>query len=504
VSLTGYGIVARVDRGHLVLRDAVGSEQREGRFPRIGHGIKRLVIVGCDGLISLAALRWLHDQRAAFVMLERNGKVLTAAGPSRPRDSRLRRAQALAVQSGHAVLIARYLIDRKLSAQEHIARETLTNEHVAADIASARASLQTAEAIEAIRGVEARAALAYWSAWHQLPMAFPRSALRRVPEHWRTFGARRSPLSGSPRLAVNPANAMLNYLYAILESESRIAAVVVGLDPNLGFLHVDTDARASLACDLMEAVRQSVDAYVLKWIMNEPLRREWFFEERDGNCRLMGPFAAQLSETAEAWAHAVRPVAERVAAMLAETITTAGACVESSKTGRDNPPTIKRTSQTTLAPPSAPRVCRSCGGERRKGREQCLKCQNAALSALFPRILENARAKAHRPEAQTKRADALRRNMFACAAWKPSDSPVWLTPEAYVREIQPLLSSVKTSEIARTMTVSQSYAAQVRKGQRIPHPRQWLPLAQLVEASAAAPGRSRGTIRRWRSRGVTS
>ena len=66
VSLTGYGIVARVDRGHLVLRDAVGSEQREGRFPRIGHGIKRLVIVGCDGLISLAALRWLHDQRATW------------------------------------------------------------------------------------------------------------------------------------------------------------------------------------------------------------------------------------------------------------------------------------------------------------------------------------------------------------------------------------------------------------------------------------------------------
>jgi hypothetical protein len=43
---------------------------------------------------------------------------------------------------------------------------------------------------------------------------------------------------------------MLNYLYAVLESESRLAAAALGLDPGLGVLHVDTPARDSLACDL--------------------------------------------------------------------------------------------------------------------------------------------------------------------------------------------------------------------------------------------------------------
>jgi hypothetical protein len=43
-----------------------------------------------------------------------------------------------------------------------------------------------------------------------------------------------------------------------------------------------------LACDLMEPVRREVDAYLLDWLTHEPLRREWFFEQRDGNCRLMG------------------------------------------------------------------------------------------------------------------------------------------------------------------------------------------------------------------------
>jgi CRISPR-associated protein Cas1 len=80
-------------------------------------------------------------------------------------------------------------------------------------------------------------------------------------------------------LAVNPANAILNYLYALLESEARLAAAALGLDPGIGLLHVNTDARDSLACDLMEPIRSTqVDAYLLDWLTREPLRREWFFE----------------------------------------------------------------------------------------------------------------------------------------------------------------------------------------------------------------------------------
>jgi len=51
-------------------------------------------------MVSLAALRWLADQNASFVMLERNGKVLAVTGPVCPSDARLRRAQALAHSSG--------------------------------------------------------------------------------------------------------------------------------------------------------------------------------------------------------------------------------------------------------------------------------------------------------------------------------------------------------------------------------------------------------------------
>jgi len=86
-----------------------------------------------------------------------------------------------------------------------------------------------------------------------------------VPDHWLTFGQRHSLLSKpSPRRAINPANAMLNYLYAILEAEARIAALRMGLDPGLGLLHADQRSRDSLPCDLMEPVRPKVDAFVLE------------------------------------------------------------------------------------------------------------------------------------------------------------------------------------------------------------------------------------------------
>ena len=68
--------------------------------------------------MSLAALRWLADQDAAFVMLDRDGSVLATTGPVRPSDARLRRAQALAIQSGAALQITKELIGKKLAGQE--------------------------------------------------------------------------------------------------------------------------------------------------------------------------------------------------------------------------------------------------------------------------------------------------------------------------------------------------------------------------------------------------
>ena len=255
VIMFGYGIKISVGRGHLLLEDGIGADRHRWRFSRVGHGLKRLVVIGNDGFVSLAALRWLADQDASFVMLERDGSVLATTGPTRASDARLRRSQALGFHSGAALRITRELITQKLAGQQQVARDNLRNPDISYAIGRLKAMIASAETIPEIRVLEAQAGAAYWSAWHDLPINFPRLDLTRVPEHWRTFGTRKSLLTGSPRLATNPPNAILNFLYTVLASEARLAAAALGLDPAIGVLHYDTPARDSLACDLIEPVR---------------------------------------------------------------------------------------------------------------------------------------------------------------------------------------------------------------------------------------------------------
>src|SRR5690349_8135078 len=65
VTLFGYGIKISVERGHLMLEDGIGSDRHRWRLSRVRHGLKRLVVIGNDGFVSLSALRWIADQDAA-------------------------------------------------------------------------------------------------------------------------------------------------------------------------------------------------------------------------------------------------------------------------------------------------------------------------------------------------------------------------------------------------------------------------------------------------------
>src|SRR5207248_4078124 len=91
LTLTGFGLKVRMQSGHLEIEDGIGPDRRRLRLPRVGHGLKRLVIISSNGFVTLEALRWLVDQQAAFAMLDRDGKVLVITGPVHSSDARLRR-----------------------------------------------------------------------------------------------------------------------------------------------------------------------------------------------------------------------------------------------------------------------------------------------------------------------------------------------------------------------------------------------------------------------------
>ena len=484
--LSGYGIRAQVNAGHLVAHDGIADERRTIRLPRVGHGLRRLVIIGSDGFITLEALRWVSDVGAAFVMLEKDGSVLVTTGPVCPSDARLRRSQSLATANGMALEISKNLIRQKMTAQEQNASEKLNASAAARIIAMNRAAVDTARTIEELRLLESRSAYAYWSAWRNVSITFPKRDIPRVPDHWQRFGARISPLTGSPRLATNPLNAMLNYLYAVLESEARLAASTLGLDPGIGVMHVDSPARDSLACDLMEPIRPQIDAYVLEWISREPIRREWFSEQRDGNCRLITSFAARLTETAPSWAHAVGPIAEMVARTLSSAI---------KKQIRSGLPSTRLTqNQRREARGMSPelsnktslklmRICRSCGAALHRGHTHCAACSVPVSKQRFIDVARKGRVASHSREAETSRAETQRRHSAAIHAWRPSELPEWLNEESYRTKIQPALAGITVPAIASALGISGPYATEIRAGKRRPHPRHWLALARLVRLS---------------------
>jgi len=248
-------------------------------------------------------------------------------------------------------------------------------------------------------------------------------------------------------------------------------------------LHADTPNRDSLACDIMEAVRPCVDAWLLDWITKEPFRRSDFFEKPNGNCRLMGPFAAKLSLTAPTWRRAVAPVAEWVARTLWNTTSRSP-----SQRAIATPLTQRHRSEArdgsyipaTQRAPGPERICRTCGGLLKEGKTHCASCSVPISRAILIEAAKLGRIATHSPNAETLRALTQRRQVAARKAWQSSDQPDWLTDQFYAENIQPRLAGLTNSAIASMLLVSKPYAAEIRTGRRRPHPRHWRILAQLV------------------------
>lgn len=98
--------------------------------------------------------------------------------------------------------------------------------------------VQHADTVESVRGAEGQAAAVYFSVFDRLLLApdFAFEARTRRP----------------PR---DPVNALLSFLYTLLRQDCAAALEGVGLDPQVGFLHVLRPGRPALALDLMEEFR---------------------------------------------------------------------------------------------------------------------------------------------------------------------------------------------------------------------------------------------------------
>ncbi len=523
VVVSGTGPAIRVADNRLVIRD--GPQETPPLALTRAEASRRLrhiIVTGqAGGFVTFDALRWLRDTGVAFSQADWDGSVVISSGPRGPDRPALRRAQVLicsGVMPETAVAIAREILRIKVAGQAEVAR-LMGRPEASAAIGGYAVDIASEMAGPKVLAIEAKAASIYWREWATVPVRFARDNPQRLDhkgrwrpgraEAWHTFGRRVSVLTGMPWRATTPGNAILNFLFGIAKIEMTVALHAAGLDEGIGLFHADADGRPSLALDGMEAVRPYIEAWCLAFLAATAFANRDFHETAEGEVRLTHPLTAHLAHTAALW----RPACERVAAWLARAF--AGAIdLHAVKSGTDDLPHIapavagpRNRGKRKLAPlppllpvftardaptlsalrlrgglrdDPAPRACFECGRAlARKQRRFCSPACTGAFATASGRL--KVMGVLLSKDAKQRRSETLRGANAALREWAADHTADRAALDRwYSAVIEPRLTSLRTSDIRRSLAVSPKYAALIKQGRRTPHPRHFEVLAELV------------------------
>jgi CRISPR-associated endonuclease Cas1 len=315
----GFKIELRVLYGHLVIRDGIGRHRRERKYPKADRTLKRIIITGPDGYLTLEALTWCAEHGITVTSININCELVSNIITSdRITQPSLLRSQVLASQNPAALEIARELLTRKVNGQADLLLKLFNDSNAAGRLYHCAERMTVSDAImqherdtASLSELEGWAGRDYFNTWiGHVAVPFSTRSLERIPANWLAYAGRSSQIIGGGKKynASDPVNAMLNYAYTLGYTECRTACIAHGLNPALGFIHSDKSGRDSLALDVLEAIRPDIDAYVLGLlgIGTEPRSFSWqdFSEPygyEPGTCRLIAPLTHEIAEASYQW-----------------------------------------------------------------------------------------------------------------------------------------------------------------------------------------------------------
>ncbi len=136
-------------------------------------------------------------------------------------------------------------------------------------IESSANNIDTAESIPSLLGIEGSAAKSYFCGFGKMMLGSL------------TFGGRKKHPS------TDPVNALLSFGYTLIFNEISSLLDGLGFDPYLGYFHTVEYGRASLANDIQEEFRPSVDRFTMYLVNNRMLDHDNFFTNpKDGSIYL--------------------------------------------------------------------------------------------------------------------------------------------------------------------------------------------------------------------------
>lgn len=267
--------------GSYLAKDGEAVEVRVERETRLRVPLHNLGGIVCFGHVSASPqlLAACAEAGVAVTYLTEHGRFLARVSGFTPGNVLLRREQyRRADDVAGALSIARPIVAAKIAnaravlmrgARDHPA----TSGRPGLDAAGARLAVDGRRALAAgtadvLRGLEGDAGAVYFGVFDTLIVA-------QRPAFAFHGRSRRPPLDA--------VNALLSFVYTLLAHDVRAACEAAGLDPAVGFLHVDRPGRPALALDLMEELRAYfADRLVLSLINRQQVRASGFVAAETG------------------------------------------------------------------------------------------------------------------------------------------------------------------------------------------------------------------------------
>ena len=230
--------------------DTVRVEREQETLLRVPlHHLQGIVVFG-HTLVSPGLIHRCAEDGRMLTWLDRFGRFKARVGAPVSGNVLLRMAQFEAHRDPvRCAMLARSFVAGKLqNARSNLLRSARDLEgesskrlrDAAKRIATGIERLPHEDKIDTLRGIEGAAANAYFDAF---------SEMIRTDDPAFVFEKR------TRRPPLDPINALLSFLYTLLVEDCRTALESVGLDPQVGFLHVLRPGRPALALDLSEEFR---------------------------------------------------------------------------------------------------------------------------------------------------------------------------------------------------------------------------------------------------------
>lgn len=270
---------AAVRRDHLTLKVIVDGQTK---LSVPVHQLDGVAVFG-GVYVTPSAMSLCVEHNVAVSFLTESGRLVARVDAPCSGNVLLRREQFRAADdTGKRAAVAKAFVAGKIhntrnlllrSAREAVSDDDRGELSAAADrLRDTLPLLGTVTETDSARGYEGDAARRYFGVFGRL--------VRVNREAFTPNGRTRRP-------PLDRMNSLLSFLYGLLRHDCAAALQAAGLDPSVGFLHVDRPGRPGLALDLMEEFRPLVaDRVALAMVNRQQVTPDGFLVRDGGGVQL--------------------------------------------------------------------------------------------------------------------------------------------------------------------------------------------------------------------------